>query len=112
MCALLVACVLFTPSVTLCEFIGCFADSKCCQKKWMSLLNKLFEIVVWATILCGTFQEVERPANDSYVQTWPDWNDAVEHAADTREELDSRILWIEYTLDMPEWLSLRCFSRC
>ena len=91
------------------DLLGCFESnansSRFCERRFISLMNKLFEVFVWCTLLAVSITLIE-PKGDGngYKNIVPESNDATDYIFDECEMEREEILWIDYSLDIPGWL--------
>ena len=104
-CITLCLAVFTISFFTICEMIGCFENSCWCKNKCVSLLNKLFEVIIWCTLLIISTTLVENTASSGWRSTWPNNANGVAHlASDLCELTRQQIVYISFELDIPIWL--------
>ena len=104
-CIALCLSVFIISLLTICELIGCFENSCWCQNKWVSGINKTFEVIIWCILLIISTTLVENTADSGYRSTWPTINNASTYLTSNCEIERWQIIWIKFDLNVPQWLN-------
>jgi len=106
-----IACIVICVSISattfafICEWIGCFENSCWCKNRFVRFVTKLMEIAIWVALLVVSTMMVENTAANGYRNTAPDGSLAEEWIEDMCEIERDDIIWITFSLNLPDWLA-------